>query len=223
MGLSQSESPCTLHKNKWSEKDAWVITYGDSIRKKDQEPLKTLKYFSDKYFKGAISGLHILPFFPYSSDEGFSVINYAQVNDSLGGWEDIESIGHEYDLMSDLVINHCSQQSRWFENFRQRKNPGKDYFIEAKPTENTSSVVRPRTSPLLRETRTLDGDKHVWCTFSHDQVDLNFKNPDVFIEMALIIRRYLEQGVKIFRLDAVAFLWKLSLKQMCLCTKTFHT
>ena len=208
MELNKSEPPCTLHKNKWSEKDAWVITYGDSIRKKNQEPLKTLKYFTDKYFKGAISGLHILPFFPYSSDEGFSVINYAQVNDSLGGWKDIESIGHDYDLMSDLVINHCSQQSRWFENFRQRKDPGKDYFIEAEPTENTSDVVRPRTSPLLRETRTLDGDKYVWCTFSHDQVDLNFKNPDVFIEMVLIIKRYLEQGVKIFRLDAVAFLWK---------------
>ena len=208
MGLSQSESPCTLHQNKWSQKDAWVITYGDSIRKKGQPPLQTLKYFTDQYFKDSISGLHILPFFPYSSDEGFSVINYAQVNDSLGGWEDIESIGNDYDLMSDLVINHCSQQSRWFENFRQRKDPGKDYFLEADPEDNTSDVVRPRTSPLLRETRTLEGDKHVWCTFSHDQVDLNFKNPDVFIEMALIIKRYLEQGVKIFRLDAVAFLWK---------------
>ena len=208
MGLSQSESPCTLHQNKWSQKDAWVITYGDSIRKKGQPPLQTLKYFTDQYFKDSISGLHILPFFPYSSDEGFSVINYAQVNDSLGGWEDIESIGNDYDLMSDLVINHCSQQSRWFENFRQRKDPGKDYFLEADPKDNTSDVVRPRTSPLLRETRTLEGDKYVWCTFSHDQVDLNFKNPDVFIEMALIIKRYLEQGVKIFRLDAVAFLWK---------------
>ena len=208
MGLNQSESPCTLHQNKWSQKDAWVITYGDSIRKKGQPPLQTLKYFTDQYFKDSISGLHILPFFPYSSDEGFSVINYAQVNDSLGGWEDIESIGNDYDLMSDLVINHCSQQSRWFENFRQRKDPGKDYFLEADPEDNTSDVVRPRTSPLLRETRTLEGDKYVWCTFSHDQVDLNFKNPDVFIEMALIIKRYLEQGVKIFRLDAVAFLWK---------------
>ena len=208
MGLSESESPCTVHKNKWSEKDAWVITYGDSIKQKGEVPLKTLKYFTDKYFKDSISGLHILPFFPYSSDEGFSVINYAQVNDGLGGWEDIEAIGNDYDLMSDLVINHCSQQSIWFENFRQRKDPGKDYFFEAEPTDNTSEVVRPRTSPLLRETRTLDGDRHVWCTFSHDQVDLNFKNPKVFLEMALIIRRYLEQGVKIFRLDAVAFLWK---------------
>jgi len=208
MGLTQTEGPSTLHKNKWSEKDAWVITYGDSIKEKGKSPLQTLKYFTDKYFKDSISGLHILPFFPYSSDEGFSVINYSQVNDSLGNWQDIEAIGKDYDLMSDLVINHCSQQSTWFENFRQRKDPGQDYFFEANPEANTSEVVRPRTSPLLRETRTLDGERHVWCTFSHDQVDLNFKNPKVFLEMALIIRRYLEQGVKIFRLDAVAFLWK---------------
>jgi len=128
MGLSESESPSTLYKNKWSEKDAWVITYGDSIKKKGEAPLKTLKGFADKYLKGSISGLHILPFFPYSSDEGFSVIDYSQVNDGLGDWQDIEAIGRDYDLMSDLVVNHCSQQSRWFENFRQRKDPGKDYF-----------------------------------------------------------------------------------------------
>ena len=208
MGLSTQQAPCPLHQNKWSQRDAWVITYGDSIQTEGEAPLKTLKNFSDKYLKDAISGLHILPFFPYSSDEGFSVIDYSQVNESLGSWEDIEVIGKDYDLMSDLVINHCSQRSRWFENFRQRKDPGKDYFYEGDPEQDLSEVVRPRTSSLLRETRTLDGDKYVWCTFSHDQVDLNFENPDVFLEMALIVRRYLEQGVKIFRLDAVAFLWK---------------
>lgn len=158
MGLSQSENPSTLYK---SEKDAWVTTYGGSIKQQGQAPLKTLKIFADKYLKDSISGLHILPFFPYSSDEGFSVINYSQVNDGLGDWQDIETIGRDYDLMSDLVINHCSQQSRWFENFRQRNDPGKDYFVEADPKGNTSDVVRPRTSPLLRETRTLDGQKHV--------------------------------------------------------------
>ncbi len=208
MGLGDTQAVCALHQNKWSQRDAWVITYGDSIQAPEEAPLKTLKFFADSYLKGAVSGIHILPFFPYSSDEGFSVIDYSQVNESLGGWEHIEAIGKDYDLMADLVINHCSQRSRWFENFRQRKDPGKDYFIEASPDDNLSEVVRPRTSPLLRKTRTLDGEKHVWCTFSHDQVDLNFENPKVFLEMALIVRRYLEQGVKIFRLDAVAFLWK---------------
>jgi len=208
MGLDKAQSVYPLHQNKWTQQDAWVITYGDSIQNNDEPPLKTLKYFADTYLKESITGLHILPFFPYSSDEGFSVIDYSQVNDSLGTWGDIEAIGKEYDLMADLVVNHCSQRSRWFDNFRQRKDPGKDYFIEASPDDDLSKVVRPRTSALLRETQTLDGTRHVWCTFSHDQVDLNFKNPDVFLQMMLIVRRYLEQEVKIFRLDAVAFLWK---------------
>ncbi|GHA09333.1 sucrose phosphorylase [Arenicella chitinivorans] len=208
MHLEQGAFTAELHQNKWSESDLWVITYGDSILHPDEAPLKTLKRFSDQYLKPEVSGLHILPFFPYSSDDGFAVINYAQVNESLGDWPDIEAIGADYDLMADLVINHCSQRSQWFENFKQRKDPGKDYFVEADPETDLSEVVRPRTSPLLCETQTLDGIRHVWCTFSHDQVDLDFANPELLIEMVRIIRRYLEQGVRIFRLDAVAFVWK---------------
>ncbi len=71
-----------------------------------------------------------------------------------------------------------------------------------------SQVVRPRTTPLLRETSTKEGTQYVWCTFSHDQVDLNFSNPEVLCEFVNIIRLYLDKGVRIFRLDAVAFLWK---------------
>lgn len=208
MRLAPDQATQPLHQNKWSQRDAWVITYGDSIVHDDEAPLKTLKRFCDQYLRDIISGVHILPFFPYSSDDGFAVINYAQVNDSLGDWADIEAIAKEYDLMADLVINHCSQRSQWFENFKQCKDPGRDYFFQADMDDDTSMVVRPRTSPLLRETQTLEGVKHVWCTFSHDQVDLDFSNPNVFLEMVRIVRRYLEQGVRIFRLDAVAFLWK---------------
>lgn len=197
-----------LHQNKWSQRDVWVITYGDSVATGTEAPLQTLKKFSDRYLREVISGIHILPFFPYSSDDGFSVINFSQVNESLGGWADIEAIAKDYDLMADLVINHCSQRSQWFENFRQRKDPGQDFFVEAQLSDDLSMVVRPRTSPLLRETQTLDGVRQVWCTFSHDQADLDFSNPKVFLEMVRIVRRYLEQGVRIFRLDAVAFLWK---------------
>ena len=208
MQLDAKAEPRPLHQNKWDQTDIWMITYGDSVVEEDVAPLKTLKNFADQHLEDAISGIHILPFFPYSSDEGFAVINYAQVNDSLGDWQDIEVIADEYKLMADLVINHCSQRSLWFENYRQRKDPGQDYFVEGSPDDDLSTVVRPRTSPLLRKTRTLDGNRYVWCTFSHDQIDLDFSNPKVFLEMTRIVRRYLEQGVSIFRLDAVAFLWK---------------
>lgn len=192
----------------WSEQDVVLITYGDNVQKSGESPLSTLNHFLMTRCDDTINSVHILPFFPYSSDDGFSVIDYTRVNDSLGGWQEIEEIGAGFKLMSDLVINHCSSRSGWFENFKQGKQPGHEYFIEVDPDTDTSAVVRPRTSPLLREVETLDGKKSVWCTFSHDQVDLDFSNPEVLCEFVSIIKLYLDRGVKIFRLDAVAFIWK---------------
>ncbi|WP_252738413.1 alpha-amylase family glycosyl hydrolase [Saccharophagus degradans] len=197
-----------VHESLWDEQDVLVITYGDSIKKEGEPPLDTLNNFFNKHLADTVNGVHILPFFPYSSDDGFSVIDYTQVNDGLGDWGDIEEIASNFDLMADLVVNHCSSRSRWFDNFKQCKEPGKNYFFECDPSADTSDVVRPRTSPLLREVETLEGKKYVWCTFSHDQVDLNFANPDVLCEMIQIIKLYLDRGVKIFRMDAVAFVWK---------------
>ncbi|MFW5824610.1 MAG: alpha-amylase family glycosyl hydrolase, partial [Marinobacter sp.] len=131
-----------------------------------------------------------------------------EVYESLGDGDDIRDIASRYKRMADLVINHMSARSRWFENFRRRVDPGRDYFFEVDPTQDLSEVVRPRTSPLLLPVQTDDGERYVWCTFSEDQVDLNFANPKVLIEFVRIMRFYLEQGVRIFRLDAVAFLWK---------------
>ena len=194
--------------NLWDEKDVVVITYGDSLKRDGERPLVSMGNFLDSELKGIVSGIHILPFFPYSSDEGFSVIDYLAVNKSLGTWQDISDIASRYRLMSDLVINHCSSKSRWFENYQRGEAPGLGYFMEADPQDDLTDVVRPRTSPLLRKTETDKGARYVWCTFSHDQVDLDFQNTDVLIEFVRIIRFYIEKGVNIFRFDAIAFLWK---------------
>lgn len=210
--LMQLEQRCFMpesHRNLWDESDVLLISYGDSIMREGEWPLHTLHDFLRHQLSGVISGVHILPFYPWSSDDGFAVINYTEVNPALGEWQDVNAIARDFDLMADLVINHCSARSHWFENFKQRKQPGLDYFVEQDPDVDLSAVVRPRTSSLLHEVQTLDGVKHVWCTFSHDQVDLNFQNPTVLMEFIWIIRYYLDQGVKIFRLDAVAFLWKI--------------
>ncbi|WP_432695963.1 sugar phosphorylase [Marinobacterium sp. YM272] len=208
MQLTSRCEPPAPHENLWSEKDVLLITYGDSLLRKDKKPLETLKRFLHERLHDSISAVHILPFFPWSSDDGFAVINYAEVNDALGEWADVESIAGEFDLMSDLVINHCSSRSLWFENFKAGKDPGQDYFRLSSPDLDLSQVVRPRTSPLLKEVETINGTRYVWCTFSHDQVDLDFANPNVLLEFAGIVRKYLDHGVRIFRLDAVAFLWK---------------
>lgn len=195
--------------NFWDEKDIIMITYGDSVMQEGLPPLKTLHKFVKTYCINAINKIHILPFYPYSSDDGFSVIDYSSVNESLGDWQDIEDLAKDYGLMFDLVINHCSSRSVWFDNFIKQNGIGKDFFFTASPEDDVSSVTRPRTSALLRETETTEGTKHVWCTFSHDQVDFDFRNPNVLITFTSIIREYLDHGAKLFRLDAVAFLWKI--------------
>jgi len=210
MGLSNKNITAKPFTNHWSEKDIILITYGDSIIKEDQPPLKTLKNFLDRTIENTINSVHILPFFPYSSDDGFAVIDYSSVNESLGTWQDIEAISNNYNLMSDLVINHCSSRSAWFDNFIKGEGLGSDFFFTALPDEELSEVVRPRTSPLLKEVETGDGKKFVWCTFSHDQVDFDFRNPEVLKAFTSIIKQYLDAGIKIFRLDAIAFLWKIA-------------
>ncbi|CUH66684.1 Sucrose phosphorylase [Thalassovita gelatinovora] len=192
----------------WSERDSLLITYGNSFVDGQHKPLDLLYDFLHRHLKGVIAGVHILPFFPYTSDDGFSVTDYYAVNPVLGDWADISRIATDFKLMSDLVLNHVSSQSKWFNAYLQGHEPYDRFFFEADPTDDLGSVVRPRTHPLLRDVETANGPRHVWCTFSHDQVDLNFANPEVLLEFLRVMRVHIEKGVRIIRLDAVAFLWK---------------
>ncbi len=205
----------TENLDKWSQNDVVMITYGDSVLGQGEKPLVTLKRFLE-YLEDTITGVHILPFCPYSSDDGFAVIDYLQINPEIGDWQDIEAIAEKFDLMADLVLNHISSESVWFEQFKQGMKPGCDYFIEAEPETDLSEVVRPRNSPLLVEVDTNQGKKYVWATFSADQVDLNFANPDVLLEFMKIIIFYVQKGAKYIRLDAVGYLWK------CVGTPCIH-
>jgi len=208
MGLTDKELIENRRINHWDQTHSLVIAYGDSVLRDDEKPLQTLNRFLDKYLRSSVSGVHILPFYPFTSDDGFSVLDYSSVNESLGDWEDINAIASNYSLMADLVVNHCSARSPWFENFIKGRDPGRGFFYTASPSDDLSAVVRPRTNALLREVETNKGTQHVWCTFSHDQVDLNFRNPEVLKQFVSIIKQYLDNGVRIFRLDAIAFLWK---------------
>ena len=155
-----------------------------------------------------MSGIHILPFFPYTSDDGFSISDYKAVHEGWGDWPEISSIGSSFRLMSDLVLNHCSASHRWFRAFL-RDEPGyRDFFITADPETDLSMIVRPRALPLLTPFETSAGVRHVWTTFSADQVDLNFANPQVLIEMIDIFLFHVQMGVQVIRLDAIAYLWK---------------
>ena len=193
----------------WTEQDVVLIAYGDMIAKEGEPPLATLKSFCDRRLRDAVNGIHILPFSPSSSDGGFSVIDYREVEPSMGRWLEVERIGRDYKLMVDLVLNHCSRESDWFKNYVRGIAPYHQYFIEEEPGQDwLKKVTRPRPHPLLSKAETPEGTKHIWTTFSEDQVDVNWKSPDVLFDFLDILLGYVSRGTRIVRLDAVAFLWK---------------
>ncbi len=194
--------------NLWSQEDSFLITYGDSIVSDDRTPLQNTLHLMKDLLQGAISGVHILPYFPFSSDDGFAVKDYETVRPDLGDWDDIAEIGSQFRLMSDVVINHASAGHDWFQQFLADEAPGRDYIMTATPDDDVAQVTRPRPSPLLVPVQTKAGEKLVWCTFSPDQVDLDFSNPDLLCEFIRLLKFYIDAGVRVFRLDAVGFLWK---------------
>lgn len=193
---------------RWDQADAFLITYADIVQTDREKPLTTLKRFVDHHLRGAFSTVHLLPFFPYSSDDGFSVIHYRQVDPAAGDWKAVAAVGEHFKLMMDLVLNHVSRKSGWFIDFTTGTAPGRDFFVTPPTATNLSAVVRPRTTPLLTTVQTRQGAQHVWTTFSADQIDLNYANPDVLFEILDILLFYIQAGARVIRLDAIAYLWK---------------
>jgi len=199
----------TVCEKKWvDESDIVLITYGDSIQKEGRKHFRTLRQFMEKYVGDAISTIHILPMFPYTSDDGFSVIDYKQIEESLGDWDEIEVFGKSYSFMFDAVINHISQSSEWFQKFLKGEEPYNNYFIVSDKDADYSKVIRPRALPLLTPFQTREGEKYVWTTFSEDQIDLNYANPEVLLEILDVLLFYASKGARYIRLDAIGFMWK---------------
>lgn len=193
---------------RWDETDAYLISYADNLQQPGEAPLKTLHQFCSQRLRGLIKTVHLLPFYPWSSDDGFSVIDYRQVHEEYGEWRDVEAFGRDFHLMFDFVLNHGSAKSDWFRDFVTGIAPARFYFLPTDPKADLSAVVRPRAHPLLTKTTTREGEAWLWTTFSADQVDFNFQNPDLLFEFLDILFLYLAKGAKVLRLDAIAFLWK---------------
>ena len=196
-----------LTSKNWSQKSSFLITYADSIKSENDSPLLVLNQFLQKYID-SIDSIHILPFMPSSSDSGFSVIDYYKIDEKFGNWKDLNLISKNKNIMIDIVLNHASRNSKWFANFLKGSGQGHDFFKVVKDWNGIAQIERPRSSELFQKIQTVDGEKNVWCTFSHDQIDLDFSNPAVLLEFLKIIKFYIKKNIKIFRLDAVAFLWK---------------
>ncbi|MCA9242182.1 MAG: alpha-glucosidase C-terminal domain-containing protein [Planctomycetales bacterium] len=194
----------------WSERDVVLITYADQLRDPEHcSPLAALKeWLLEHQLRGKLSTVHLLPFCPFSSDDGFSVIDYLRVDPAAGDWDDIAGLGEPFDLMFDLVLNHISQHSQWFHAYLRGEAPYDKFFVEADPALDYLSVVRPRSLPLLTPVEVNGETRHVWTTFSADQIDLNYAEPAVLARMLRILVEYARRGARIIRLDAIAFLWK---------------
>jgi len=209
INIYKDKEPKNSTKDYWSENTILLITYADSInRGLSGKTLNDFGKFYKQYLEKFINSIHFLPFFPSSGDGGFSVKNHNDVDKAYGTWEDIQSLSKKANIMTDLVLNHSSSKGDWYKNFLDDKNPGKNYFYVVDKNYDCSKVVRPRDHDLLTEIELQNKKKFLWCTFSHDQIDLNFKNPDVLLEFIRLILKLSSYGIKIFRLDAVAFIWK---------------
>jgi len=191
-----------------SSKDVLLISYPDQVRQPGCVPLRTLADFAKQWLTGIVSAIHVLPFYPWSSDDGFSVKSWFEVAPEYGSWSDFDAFRPDFGLMFDGVFNHMSSQSDWFKRFLRGDAAFRDFFVTVEGDPDLKAVVRPRTSPLLTEFAGLKGPVKVWTTFSSDQVDLNFRNPTVLVKAIEAILLYVRHGARFIRLDAIGFLWK---------------
>lgn len=192
----------------WSQKDAFLIAYGDTIRREGRAPLRALGEFLRAHIGPAISLVHLLPHFPYSSDDGFSVIDYRKVREDLGDWADVEALSSDYRIVFDAVVNHVSQHSVYVKGHCAGDPEHADFAVVIPPGTDTSKVLRTRNLPLLHPFETVRGTELLWTTFSADQVDLNFRNPRVLVEVTDVLFFYAARGASMLRLDAIPYLWK---------------
>ncbi len=209
-------------KVKISEKTSALICYGDSLLNGNKEKtIKTFRKFYKKKLGNLFEIIHFLPFYPSSSDSGFAVKDHYQIDKKLGNWTDIYGQSKITNIMADVVINHASSKGLWFKNFLINKSPGKDYFLTVDNKFNISKVIRPRENRLLKKISVFKKNFFIWRTFSDDQIDLNFKNPRVLLRIIKIMINLANHGATIFRLDAVAYLWKKS-GSKCINLKETH-
>jgi sucrose phosphorylase len=197
-----------VSRRRLNQRDALLITYADQVTEPGVAPLATLADFCRCHLRGLISGVHLLPFYPWSSDDGFSVKDFFAVAPEYGTWADVARFRPDFDLMFDAVFNHASVQGDWFRRFLRDEPEFRDFFVTVDGDPDLSQVVRPRALPLLTTFPTARGPERVWTTFSADQADLNLKNPRVLLALLEALLLYVREGARFIRLDAIAYLWK---------------
>ena len=198
----------SLHRSEVAEPDTVLIAFGDHFRRDGETPLRTLGSMARTHFREVINTVHLLPFYPFTCDRGFGVSDFTNVHPDYGTWGDIDLMAKDFHLMFDVVVNHVSGSHPWFKAFQAGDPKYANYFITVDPNVDTSNVFRPRTTSLLTPFQTAHGIKHLWTTFSADQIDLNYQNPEVLLEIVKVIIFYVDHGADVLRMDAINYIWK---------------
>ena len=198
----------THESRDWSERDVLLISYADTIVEPDQAPLQTLYDFMEQRLGDTFSAIHLLPYFPSTSDDGFAVSAFRDVREDLGNWENVSKLAARFDLMTDLVLNHCSREHPLAKRLWNGDESAGNWFHLKDVNLDTTGITRPRATPLITPLPNNSEGQGVWTTFSEDQIDFNYSNPEVLLEMLDVAAQYLQAGTRLLRLDAVAFLWK---------------
>jgi sucrose phosphorylase len=194
----------------FTESDTVLIAYGDHLQQPGEPPLATLHRFCQTHLRDAVSTVHVLPFHPSTSYEGYAISDYSAVDSRLGTWTDVEALGADFDLMMDWVLNHTSASHPWFRGFLAGEEPYNRYYIAvADPSAPwLRRVFRARDLPLLHPFPGASGLLHVWTTYSPDLIDLNWREPQVCLEMCRVLLESVARGARIVRLDAFVYVWK---------------
>ena len=169
-----------------------LITYADSMGKN----LKELEEILTTQVKGAIGGLHILPFFPSSADRGFAPMTYREVDPAFGDWEDIERLASKYYLMYDYMINHVSAHSPEYLDYLEKKDESeyRDFFIRFQdfwengyPTQEQLEKIYKRKDggPSVKAEFADGSSELIWSTFSSEQIDLDCSPPKILWAIAV--------------------------------------
>jgi sucrose phosphorylase len=178
--------------------------------------LLELHYALRRYLKQAIGGVHILPFYPSSADRGFAPLTYDEVAPAFGNWEDIEMIGRDYDLTFDFIVNHISRKSAFFEDYLAKGSNSKyaDMFLPFSKLSLTgeisekdlAKVYTRKPRPPYTVIERADGSReNIWCTFGHDQIDLDLRSPVTQEMIRNFLIRLASTNVKMIRMVAIAY------------------
>jgi sucrose phosphorylase len=194
--------------NPWTVDDVVLITYADTVVEADQSALVSLRNFVNSQLSDFAGVIHVLPFLEASSDGGFAVASHDVLESRHGDWNDLADLAEGRKLMADLVLNHVSASHPWVRQFLRDQEPGRSCVLEASPDPCWDNVVRPRSSALFTKLQGPISMRQVWTTFGPDQVDVDWRHPEVLLGFTRLLARMVAHGVGWIRLDAVGFVWK---------------